>query len=260
MDYKNTANYPAVDGVPFQSVMGKLLDFYIPLMKSCSPYTSLVMCSLHLPKCEDGVPRPVLPCRSVCQKFVKDCQGYLRLASVGGMFTALCDLLPKYNSAQPQRCILPKDFERPTEGMHGCTLSLSFLFCFLPPFHFPFTFFHFPFHSFFLFLFPPFPLPFQSIRFHFTLFSLFPFPFPFLSIHFIFSFFPSLSLSLSLVFPFFFFPCLFLLFYSLPLFQTFQILLHSSQVRQGMFATNLSQAPVKTIFTTTPHSYQVRIR
>ena len=186
MDYKNTANYPAVDGVPFQSVMGKLLDFYIPLMKSCSPYTSLVMCSLHLPKCEDGVPRPVFPCRSVCQKFVKDCQGYLRLASVGGMFTALCDLLPKYNSAQPQRCILPKDFERPTEGKHGRTLSLSFLFCFLPPFHFPFTFFPFPFHSLFLFLFPPFPLPFQSILFHFIslYFSSFPFPFPFLSFPF----------------------------------------------------------------------------
>ena len=113
--YKYTAKFPPIDGKPYQDAKKQVLDFYIPLLQSCSPYSSLILCSLYLPKCVEGVDRPVVPCRSVCLSFVRSCMDSLRLASMGGMFTSFCDLLPKENST-PGKCLLPDNFVRPPVG------------------------------------------------------------------------------------------------------------------------------------------------
>jgi len=103
--YKLTAKF----GKPFQEAKGKLLDFLLPLLQSCSPHSSLILCSLFLPKCVPRIGKPMLPCRQVCLDFAKKCVNELRLASTAGMSTALCDLLPVYDGT-PNKCIMPPDF------------------------------------------------------------------------------------------------------------------------------------------------------
>lgn len=104
--YKLTAKF----GTQFQKSKGKLLDVMLPLLQHCSPHSSLILCSLFLPKCIPGIGRPMLPCRQVCLDFAKKCVQELQLASTAGMTTALCDLLPAYDGT-PNKCILPSGFK-----------------------------------------------------------------------------------------------------------------------------------------------------
>lgn len=104
--YKLTAKF----GHPFQESKGAILDTLLPHLKYCSPYSSLILCSLFLPKCIPGIGRPMLPCRQVCLDFAKKCESELRLASTAGMTTALCDLLPVFDGTS-NKCIMPADFK-----------------------------------------------------------------------------------------------------------------------------------------------------
>ena len=107
--YKYIAQYPKLPGgKSFQDVKGDLLDKLIPLM-TCSPYSSLILCSLFLPKCVSGSSRPMLPCRQVCLDFTDKCKAELQLVSTVGMTVALCDLLPVYDKT-PNKCIMPEKF------------------------------------------------------------------------------------------------------------------------------------------------------
>lgn len=106
--YKYTAKYPKIKGKSFQAHKGELLDVLIPPL-TCSPYSSLILCSLFLPKCVPGSGRPMLPCRQVCLDFTDKCKVELQLASTLGMTIALCDLLPVYDG-NANKCIMPKKF------------------------------------------------------------------------------------------------------------------------------------------------------
>lgn len=106
--YTLTAKYPQTGNKPFQDVKGQLLNTLIPLL-TCSPYSSLILCSMFLPKCVPGSGRPMLPCRQVCLDFTDKCKGELHLVSTMGMTTALCDLLPVYDGT-PNKCIMPDNF------------------------------------------------------------------------------------------------------------------------------------------------------
>lgn len=109
-NYKYTAKYLKVGNETFQQKKGKLLDQLIPYIESCSPYSSLILCSLYLPKCVPGSARPMLPCRQVCLDFVDKCKTELTLVSTVGMTIALCDLLPFYDGT-PNKCIMPESFK-----------------------------------------------------------------------------------------------------------------------------------------------------
>ena len=87
---------------------GDLLNKLIPSL-TCSPYSSLILCSLFLPKCVSGSGRPMLPCRQVCLDFTDKCKAELQLVSTVGMTVALCDLLPVYDKT-PNKCIMPEKF------------------------------------------------------------------------------------------------------------------------------------------------------
>ncbi len=106
--YKYTAKYPKFGDKSFQEHKGELLDILIPPL-TCSPYSSLILCSLFLPKCVPGSGTPMLPCRQVCLDFTDKCKVELQLASTLGMTIALCDLLPVYDGT-PNKCIMPKKF------------------------------------------------------------------------------------------------------------------------------------------------------
>lgn len=108
--YDFTANFPAVDGKPYQQVNSRSLEFFLSFLNLCSPYSKTVMCSLSMPKCVEGVNRPILPCRSVCLEFVSGCQAFLAAASHAGLFRALCDLLPEQDYFS-YTCFVPKGFK-----------------------------------------------------------------------------------------------------------------------------------------------------
>ena len=110
--YDSTADFPPPepDGQPYQQVKGQSLQFFLQFLNLCSPYSSAVLCSLHMPKCVEGVQRPILPCRSVCLEFVHQCNVLLSYASHHGLFRALCDLLPEQDT-WPNTCFVPNGFK-----------------------------------------------------------------------------------------------------------------------------------------------------
>ena len=105
-----TAKFPEIRGQPYQQVHSENLENFLRFLRSCSDYSEAVMCSLTMPKCVEGLSRPVLPCRSVCLEFVGKCKTLLSLASHGGLFRALCDLLPERDTF-PNTCFIPKGFK-----------------------------------------------------------------------------------------------------------------------------------------------------
>ena len=109
--YDYTANFPPIGGKSYQEVQSRSLQFFLDFLKICSPYSKAVMCSFSMPKCVEGVERPIPPCRSVCLEFVGSCQMLLSLASHAGLFRALCDLLPEQDS-WPNTCFVPDGFKR----------------------------------------------------------------------------------------------------------------------------------------------------
>jgi len=113
--YRLTARFPDVDGQPYQDVQAPRLNVYIPLLQSCSEYASTILCSLYVPKCEEGRKTPWIPCRKVCTKFVGDCVHVLSQAGLAGLFTALCDLLPDENK-QSNKCFYPDNFQDSSSG------------------------------------------------------------------------------------------------------------------------------------------------
>ena len=122
-NYKYTAKYPNVDGKTFQQIKAELLDKLIPPVEKCSPYSSLILCSLYLPKCVPGSARPMLPCRQVCLDFTEKCKTELTLASTVGMTIALCDLLPVYDGT-PNKCIMPDSFKNSPTALQSCMYFL----------------------------------------------------------------------------------------------------------------------------------------
>lgn len=125
--YRLTARFPDVDGTPYQDFHAPSLDIYIPLLETCSDFASTILCSLYLPKCEEGRGSAWPPCRKVCTQFVSECQSTLRLAGLAGMFTVLCDLLPD-GDKQSKECFYPSNFKDTSSGGNGfgaiCLLAI----------------------------------------------------------------------------------------------------------------------------------------
>ena len=116
--YRLTARFPDVDGTPYQDFQAPLLNQYVPLLTLCSDFASTILCSLYLPKCEEGRGIPLPPCRKVCTQFLSECQGSLRKAALAGMFTVLCDLLPD-GGGQSKECFYPSNFKDTSAGGEG---------------------------------------------------------------------------------------------------------------------------------------------
>lgn len=116
--YRLTARFPDVDGTPYQDFQAPLLNLYVPLLTFCSDFASTILCSLYLPKCDEGRNTPLPPCRKLCTQFVSECQDSLRKAGLAGMFTVLCDLLPD-GGGQSKDCFYPSNFKDTSPGGKG---------------------------------------------------------------------------------------------------------------------------------------------
>lgn len=93
-------------------------DNYYKLYE-CSPFADLMICSLYLPKCVEGVYKPVVPCREVCEEFIQGCKDRLMRSSLEWI-VGMCSILPKSNKISKDktkaRCFLPPNFNRTTTG------------------------------------------------------------------------------------------------------------------------------------------------
>ena len=107
--YKLTARFYDRDGEPYQDALADMLNFYVPLLRPCSKYASTILCSLYLPKCDEGRRDAKPPCRKVCKQFVTDCLDFLSTAGLGGTFTTLCNFLPE-EGQNSDRCFYPSNF------------------------------------------------------------------------------------------------------------------------------------------------------
>ena len=95
-----------------QAVFADQAEYYAALLAhgACSQYAELILCSFYgLPKCIEGVPHAVLPCRQVCYQFVAECQYQLEEMGIHS-FIKYCDLLP-YESGGPEKCVKPPGFK-----------------------------------------------------------------------------------------------------------------------------------------------------
>lgn len=78
----------------------------------CSKYLDTILCSIFVPKCVEDLYSPVLPCRRVCEDFVRDCELKVdseRIEWIKG----LCHLLPYSiaNKSDRDECFQPANYK-----------------------------------------------------------------------------------------------------------------------------------------------------
>lgn len=104
--YNYTARFP--ENFTFhENIIGDHLERETLQFKQCSKYLDVVMCSIFVPKCVEDHYSPILPCRRICDEFVKDCEpivNYDKLEWIKG----LCRLLPsKQDDKKSTECLEP---------------------------------------------------------------------------------------------------------------------------------------------------------
>lgn len=87
----------------------------IRLLKNCSATVNTMICSLFVPRCEEDIPGPYLPCRAVCYDYATRCREVI--AEKGLQWTvAMCDILPERDDPNTKlgyrgRCFTPPNFK-----------------------------------------------------------------------------------------------------------------------------------------------------
>ncbi|XP_027048621.1 uncharacterized protein LOC113676195 [Pocillopora damicornis] len=87
----------------------------IRLLKNCSATVNTMICSLFVPRCEEDIPGPYLPCRAVCYDYATRCRDVI--AEKGLQWTvAMCDILPERDDPNTKlgyrgRCFTPPNFK-----------------------------------------------------------------------------------------------------------------------------------------------------
>ena len=80
------------------------------MFKQCSSLSSLMTCSIHLPRCSTESEHPALPCKEVCGTFVEECNASLTQNGLMDVITRLCRLLPLH-AANSIKCSIPHNFD-----------------------------------------------------------------------------------------------------------------------------------------------------
>ena len=76
-----------------QSELSSLITNMQNKFKNCSSLSSIMTCSVQLPKCSTG--KSMLPCKEVCKNFVADCQqSSSENEGLIALFRGICELLP----------------------------------------------------------------------------------------------------------------------------------------------------------------------
>lgn len=100
---------------PFKQNMFGTGEMLVEEFRGCSEVADLVLCSAYgLPMCVEGVRKPLLPCRRVCDKFVTDCRSQLDQQQLQ-WFPVLCSLLQN-KTKDSRECTEPPDFKFVSSG------------------------------------------------------------------------------------------------------------------------------------------------
>ena len=108
--FNRTSVYLANDMYGYSVIMDKITE----KLGNCSKYTSFILCSLYLPRCEEDISKPLLPCRDVCEEFVRGCGDQMDVSGLNWL-KPLCSLL-KTNQNDPS-CIRPTGFKPSTKPL-----------------------------------------------------------------------------------------------------------------------------------------------
>ena len=110
--FTSTSVYLASDAYPKRH--SKSINNIMARLGSCSNYTSIILCSLYVPRCKANMAGPWLPCREVCEEFVQGCGDQMNSNGLNWL-KPLCSLLPT-NEAD-RNCFNPPDFKPPTKPL-----------------------------------------------------------------------------------------------------------------------------------------------
>ncbi|PFX33908.1 frizzled-4-like [Stylophora pistillata] len=122
--YNFTAKFPG-NSTLRESIIAHNLKREVQQFGHCSQYLDTIMCAINVPKCVEENYSPVLPCRRVCEYFVRDCETkveYEKLEWIKG----LCHLLPSSeNNSKGKECYLPGNYRPRLDNTTPLTQSCS---------------------------------------------------------------------------------------------------------------------------------------
>lgn len=104
--FTSTSVYLANDY--FAKTYSEFINNITAKLGGCSTYTSIILCSLYVPRCKEAMPGPWLPCRVVCDEFVRGCGDQMDLKGLNWL-KPLCSLLP--TDKTDDKCFKPPNFK-----------------------------------------------------------------------------------------------------------------------------------------------------
>ena len=85
------------------------------ILKNCSAFVDIMVCSLFLPRCTEKIKGPYLPCRGVCYDYANECSEIIGTRALEWT-VAMCDILPERDNPQTtqgyrERCFTPPNYK-----------------------------------------------------------------------------------------------------------------------------------------------------
>ena len=96
---------------------------------NCSNYGTIIHCSSELPRCREDLDGPYLPCKRVCDEYLKKCPEEIFRMEYEDLF-GFCDLLPEYDDPNSTegflgRCFVPDGFKASAGEKISITKSIK---------------------------------------------------------------------------------------------------------------------------------------
>ncbi|XP_078378814.1 uncharacterized protein LOC144661963 [Oculina patagonica] len=108
--YNYTAHFPG-NSTLHENIIAYHMQRESRQFGQCSEHLDTILCAIFVPKCVEDHYSPVLPCRRVCEDFVRDCEtkvDYERIEWIKG----LCRLLPSTgNRSNTDECFEPANYK-----------------------------------------------------------------------------------------------------------------------------------------------------
>lgn len=109
--YNFTAHFPGNNSALHENIIANHLQRETRQFEHCSEYLNTIMCAIFVPKCVEDHYSPVLPCRRICEDFVRDCEvkvDYEKIEWIKG----LCRLLPPTgDGSDTDACFEPANYK-----------------------------------------------------------------------------------------------------------------------------------------------------
>ena len=107
LGYNYTAQFPE-DVALQENIIANQLERDTKHFEQCSEYLDIMMCAIFVPKCVEERNIPILPCRRICEYFVRDCEPRVEHEKLEWI-KGLCRLLPA--SKGNDHCFEPANYK-----------------------------------------------------------------------------------------------------------------------------------------------------